>query len=55
MSMTTLSNDNLVFESQSFEDLPLDQLGIEELESRVQLASAAPNETVVEIGIEVSW
>jgi hypothetical protein len=42
------------FEDQPFEDLPLGELGIEELESRVQLSSTTA-EWEVDVSVGVSW
>lgn len=42
------------FDDQPFEDLPLGELGIEELESRVQLSSISPDWEVF-VGVDVSW
>ena len=43
------------FDITPYEELPIEQLGIEELESRLEMASTASEDITIEIIVEVSW
>lgn len=43
------------FDVTPYEELPIEQLGIEELESRLEMASTGASDITIEIIIEVSW
>ena len=43
------------FHETPFENMAIEELGIEELESRLEMATASPSDVAVEISITVSW
>lgn len=43
------------FHETPFENMAIEELGIEELESRLEMATAGPSDVAVEIVIVMTW